>query len=142
MVAATPPLRAGQRREQVIYEELLRTNIVQYAGVSGDYSPMHTDEVHARDAGYPGVMAHGMMVMAAASTVLTDWVGVENLTQLSARFLAPVWPGDRLMATVKLEVVRHEDDGVYGDFGLAVINHDGADVFGGTATAQIGAARR
>jgi acyl dehydratase len=138
MSAPTPPIVVGQRREQVIYEDLLRTEIVQYAGVSGDFSPLHTDEVYAVGTGYSGVMAHGMMIMAASGCVLTDWVGVEALTRFSVRFRAPAWPGDRLTTTVTAEALREEGDSAHVEFSLSTTNQDGVEVVAGTASARIG----
>lgn len=137
MSTPTPHIVVGQRRERLICDELKRTQIVQYAGVSGDYSPLHTDQVDAVHAGYPSIMAHGMMIMAASGCVLTDWVGVERLTRFSARFSAPVWPGDRLTTTVTVEAVRRESDGTYVEFRLSTTNQDGVEVLTGTATSRL-----
>ena len=40
--------------------ELSRTDLVMYAGASGDFNPMHHDEVKAKDSGLPSVFGHGM----------------------------------------------------------------------------------
>ena len=58
------PLAVGQTFEMVVVEDLKRTQIVQYAGASGDYNPLHTDEIYTtKIAGYPSVFAHGMLTM-------------------------------------------------------------------------------
>ena len=57
-------------------EDLKRTQIVQYAGASGDYNPLHTDEIYAtRIAGYPAVFAHGVLTMGMTGEMLTNYVG-------------------------------------------------------------------
>ena len=57
-------------------EDLKRTQIVQYAGASGDYNPLHTDEIFTKEvAGYPSVFAHGMLTMGMTGRLLTDTVG-------------------------------------------------------------------
>ena len=66
-------VNAGDRFEQVLVQDLKRTTIVQYAGASGDYNPLHSDERFAKEvAGYPSVFAHGMLTMGMTGRLLTD----------------------------------------------------------------------
>jgi len=68
-------LSVGQTFEAVVVEGLKRTQIVQYAGASGDYNPLHTDEVYTtKIAGYPSVFAHGMLTMGLTGRVIADLV--------------------------------------------------------------------
>jgi acyl dehydratase len=130
----TVTLQVGDSREAVVVDDLTRTQIVQYAGASGDYNPLHTDEVFAtKVAGYPTVFAHGMLTMGMTGRVLTDWVGVERLTAFGARFVAQVWPGDTLTATATVESV---DDGS-ADIGIVTRNQRGETVLTGTATVRL-----
>jgi len=131
------PLLVGARRERVVCPEVFRTQIVQYAGVSGDYSPLHTDECHAIKAGHPGVMAHGMMIMAMSVGLITDWLGVEQLSHLGVRFLAPVWPGDRLTASASVEAVHVEARSRRVELRLSTTNQSGVEVLAGTARARV-----
>lgn len=72
-----------------------RARLVQYAGASLDRNPIHWDEEHARRVGLPGVVAHGMLTMALAAEVVSDWVGAERIVEYRTRFTAPVpVPGD------------------------------------------------
>ena len=79
----------GQRFSKVLVEDLKRTQLVQYAGASGDFNPLHTDDVHAREiAEFPGVFGHGMLTMAMTGTLLTDVVGMDALVPVERpRFL-------------------------------------------------------
>src|SRR2546421_11747114 len=89
----------GETRELVLVEDLTRTQIVQYAGSSGDYNPLHTDERFATEiAGFPSVFGHGMLTMGVTATLLTDWFGTASIMRYGVRFLKQVWPGDRLVA--------------------------------------------
>jgi acyl dehydratase len=137
------PLRAseltvGESRTLVVIDNLTRTQIVMYAGASGDYNPLHTDEVYAtKVAGYPTIFAHGMLSMGATGRVLTDWVGDGRLTSYGVRFVNQVWPGDTLTSTATVEALREEEDGHYADFRVVTANQDGVTVVSGTATAKI-----
>ena len=88
---------------------LTRTDLVQYAGASGDYNPMHHDEIKAQAAGMPSVFGHGMFSMGFLGTALTDFVGIENLRSYSVRFVKQTWPGEVLRTKV---VVRSVEDGI------------------------------
>jgi acyl dehydratase len=113
---------------------------VQYAGSSGDYNPIHTDEVFATEvAGYPSVFAHGMLTMGLTGRMLTDLVGDGRLTRFGGRFTSQVWPGDDLTATAVVEAVREEDGRPLVDLAVRTTNQDGKDVFTGSATARIDA---
>ena len=108
----TTLVRVGDVRELRVVDGLTRTQIVQYAGASGDYNPLHTDEVFARDTAHlPTVFAHGMLTMGMTGRLLTDWFGAEHITSYSARFVAQVWPGDALTARATVDQVL-ESDGV------------------------------
>ncbi|MEV1080033.1 MaoC/PaaZ C-terminal domain-containing protein [Streptomyces sp. NPDC050211] len=131
-------IKGGETRESVLVEDLKRTRIVQYAGASGDFNPLHTDEVFAQQtAGYPGVFAHGMLTMGMTGRVLTDWVGIESLLTFGVRFKAQVWPGDTLTATATVESVEDTPAGPVARFSLRTVNQDGGEVVTGTATARL-----
>jgi acyl dehydratase len=137
------PLRAGDIskgdvQELQLVDNLTRTQIVQYAGASGDFNPLHTDEPFAREvAGYPGVFAHGMLTMGLTGRILTDWVGDGRLLEFGARFVKQVWPGDTLTATATIEDVRAEDSPPVVALSVVTVNQDGATVLTGTALARI-----
>ena len=88
-------LRVGDSHEEVIVDDLTRTQLVMYAGASGDYNPLHTDEIYTREvAGYPTVFAHGMLTMGLTGKMLTNYVGDGRLKKFGVRFTNQVWPGD------------------------------------------------
>jgi acyl dehydratase len=81
-----------------------RATLVQYAGASGDFNPIHWNEKFALEVGLPDVIAHGMFTMAEAARVVTDWVGDPGaVVEYGVRFTKPVVvPNDGVGATVEV----------------------------------------
>lgn len=128
-------LSVGDTRETVVVENLTRTQIVQYAGGSGDFNPIHHDETFATQAaGYPSVFAHGMLTMGLTGKLLTDWLGDGVLTSYGVRFVRQVWPGDTLTATGEIKSIGA--DGAV-EVALVTKNQSGEAVVTGEARAQL-----
>ncbi|UZX04197.1 MaoC family dehydratase [Arthrobacter sp. CDRTa11] len=71
--------------------EVTRTDLVKYAGASGDFNPIHWNEAFATSVGLPGVIAHGMFTMGAAVQLVTDWAGdPAAVVDFQTRFTKPV----------------------------------------------------
>ena len=133
-------VKVGDTTTQVVAENLSRTQIVQYAGASGDYNPLHTDEVFAtKVAGYPTIFAHGMLTMGMTGKMLTNYVGDGRLRSFGGRFVAQVWPGDTLTSRAEIVAVREEGGEHLVDLTFATTNQDGREVFTGQATAVVDA---
>ena len=131
-------LSVGDSHEQVLTANLTRTQIVMYAGASGDYNPLHSDEVYTTQvAGYPSVFAHGMLTMGMTGRALTDWVGDGRLLSYGVRFSKQVWPGDALTALVTVTAIRDLGGTSVVDLAVATRNQKGEDVVIGTATARL-----
>jgi len=131
-------IKVGLGHRAVVVENLTRTQIVQYAGASGDYNPLHTDEVFATQvAGYPSVFAHGMLTMGMTGKMLTDYLGDGRLTQFGGRFTSQVWPGDTLSATATVTAIRKDNGVSAADFDVVTQNQNGVTVFQGTASARL-----
>ena len=131
-------LTVGQTFETVVVTDLKRTQIVQYAGASGDYNPLHTDEIYAtKVARYPSVFAHGMLTMGLTGQAIAGLVGAESLLRFGVRFTAQVWPGDTL--TVRSSVVRvgDGDGGPVAEFSVSTVTASGTEVVSGYAHARL-----
>ena len=129
-------MKVGDTFEEVIVDNLTRTQIVQYAGVSGDYNPLHTDEIFTTQvAGYPTVFAHGMLTMGMTGKMLTNLVGDDKLKNFGVRFTSQVWPGDTLKT--KAKIISKNTDNVLVNFELVTENQNNIPVVTGTATALI-----
>ncbi|MAV33935.1 MAG: acyl dehydratase [Planctomycetaceae bacterium] len=127
-------LKVGDTYTECLVEDLKRTQLVMYAGASGDYNPVHTDEVFTKQiSGYPSVFAHGMLTMGMTGRMITNYVGDGRLTKYGVRFTSQVWPGDTLNATATVEEVN---DGIV-KLKVETTNQDGASVLSGYATARV-----
>ncbi|MFW6093353.1 MAG: MaoC/PaaZ C-terminal domain-containing protein [Pseudomonadota bacterium] len=134
MALKASELSVGDTYSECLVEDLKRTQIVQYAGASGDYNPLHTDEVFTTQvAGYPSVFAHGMLTMGMTGRMLTNYVGDGRLTRFGVRFTSQVWPGDTLNATATVEEIA---DGIV-KLNVETVNQDGATVVSGYAEAKV-----
>ena len=110
--------------------------IRQYAEASGDRNPIHLDETFARSAGLPGVIAHGMLTMAFANQMVTDWLGDRSLLKrLQGRFAGMVLPGDDV--TCSGSVASKNDETRRVVINLVVTNQRGERVLNkGVAEAE------
>jgi acyl dehydratase len=121
----------------VLHHTLTRTDLVRYAGASGDFNPMHTDEVLALAAGQPSVFGHGMFSMGILATAITRYVGVGNLVRYKVRFTRQTWPGETLSTSVVVTGVRHHDGRHLVDLEVGLVNGDGEVKVAGSATAVL-----
>lgn len=127
----------GDERSKVVVTDLKRTQIAMYAGASGDFNPLHTDEPFATQvAGNPTVMSHGMLVMGMAGELLADWFGVAHVRRYRARFQAPVWPGDTISVTARIEAIANVAGEHRAEISVQATSGDKA-VLSGTATVVI-----
>ena len=137
MTEVTRELGEGDVVEMRLVDSLTRTQIVQYAGASGDYNPQHIDEVFAREvANSPTVFAHGMLTMGMTGRLLTERFGVDHIVNYSARFVAQVWPGDALTARGVVESCVDHDGVTEITLALSTINQHDAVVLTGVAVVR------
>ena len=138
MALKASEINVGDEHEEVVVENLSRTQLVMYAGTSGDYNPLHTDDKFTTEvAGYPSVFAHGMLSMGLTGRMLTNYVGDGRLTNYGVRFTSQVWPGDSLTAKATVKEIREENGEQLVDLDLVTVNQDGQPVVTGHATARI-----
>jgi len=121
----------------VVSHELTRTDLVMYAGASGDFNPMHHDEVKAKEAGLPSVFGHGMFSMGLLGRAVTDWVGIGNLRNFKVRFTKQTWPGETLTSKVTVAGKRTDGDDNLVDLEVELANQDGQTKVAGSAVAAL-----
>ncbi|MGH7895839.1 MAG: MaoC/PaaZ C-terminal domain-containing protein [Candidatus Binatia bacterium] len=130
-------VKEGQAIPAFVVERLSRTDLVKYAGASGDFNPIHHDEEFAKAAGNPTVFGHGMLTAGFVARCITDFVGVENVRRYKVRFATRVWPGDTI--TCRGTVTRRYEEGGEGriDGDVVAMNQKGEAAVAGSFTAAL-----
>ncbi len=130
-------VKEGDAIPAFVVENLTRTDLVKYAGASGDFNPIHHDEGFAKMAGNPTVFGHGMLTAGFVGKCVTDFVGVENLRKFKVRFATRVWPGDTITCQGRV-TKKYEDAGEHRiDGEVAATNQKGEVAVSGTFTAAL-----
>jgi acyl dehydratase len=97
----------GMDLETVVFGPLARVDFVRYAGASGDFNPIHTDEGYARETGAPTVFAMGMLPAGYLAHAVSDWFGgPHRLRRFKVRFTTRVWPDDELVCGGRVESIE------------------------------------
>ena len=94
-----PPLQKGP---------ITKDDLKAYAAASGDPNPIHVDDEFARNAGHPGVFAHGMLSMGYLGHFLVQAAGPAGVRSFKTRFVKLTWPGD--VITCRGRVTRVADE--------------------------------
>ena len=118
--------------EKVVSQE----RINEYAEASRDFNPLHRDPEFAKNTHYGRVVAHGMLVLAYISEMMTQTFGrhwVES-GHLKIRFRSPVFPGDSVTTFGEVLRVSEDDDGLRLECYVGCRNQDGEEVINGEAS--------
>jgi acyl dehydratase len=135
-MSAAAGARVGDALPSVERAAITTTQLVQYAGASGDFNRIHYDEPFAKEGGFPSVIAHGMLSMAFFGTLVAEWAGgPHRIVRLSARFRAVTFPGDRI--TVGGEVVARDEAAGTVSVKLFARKPDGTTTLEGAATVRV-----
>lgn len=127
----------GSEPEPLVVGPLTRTDLVRYAGASGDLNPIHHDDVYAIRAGNERVFAMGMLPGGHLGRLLEEWLGEESLRRFRIRFTAKTWPGDTLTCRARIRDKRNEEGAWIVDCDAWVDNQYGRRVVDGEAVARL-----
>jgi acyl dehydratase len=105
-----PPgeLAVGSLLPALRKDAITKLQLVKYAGASGDYNLIHTDDETARRVGLDGVIAHGMLSMAFLGQYLCWLTGPESVRRISVRFVEMVRPGDVLTCRGRVKALEQD----------------------------------
>ncbi len=133
---------AGDELEERVLTPATRLQLIKYAEASGDFDPIHTMDEAAKDAGLPGVIAHGMLILATMSVLFFPFPESGNVKTFRARFSGMVLVGDVLsvggrvtgseetgegrLHTFDLYARKGDDTGASGEVGFLVTGAEGA----------------
>jgi len=132
-----PKLSVGQEIPPLVKRPIDRTQLVRYAGASGDFNRIHFDEPFAREAGHPSVIAHGMLAAAFFGQLLCDWVGPTSVRRLSVRFKSITYPGDVVTCRGQILELRNENEHRAVELRVWCEKQDGTVTAEGNATVVI-----
>lgn len=90
-------VNVGSAMTDVVKGPIQKMQLVMYAGASGDFNPLHTDDDFAKAVGMKdGVIAHGMLIMGYVGQAVTTWVPKQSLRRLGVRFAGMSKPGNTI----------------------------------------------
>jgi acyl dehydratase len=124
----------GDTAEARTFGPISRTDIVRYAGASGDFNPIHHDETFATAAGFPTVFSIGMFQAALLATYATDWLGAAEIRRFTVRFSEQVWPGDELTCNGTVTAVEPAEQGARVEVALTCARQTGGTAITGSAS--------
>jgi acyl dehydratase len=130
-------VREGDEAPPVVVANITRTQIVKYAGASGDFNPIHHDELYAIRAGNDRVFAMGMMTAGFLSHMITDWVGDGNLRKYKVRFATRIWPGDTVTCKGKITKKCTQDGKNYIEADVFAENQNSEKAIVGAMVAEL-----
>lgn len=125
-------LERNQTLQSYTKSPITKVQLVKYAGASGDFNPLHTDDEFAQKIGMNGVIAHGMLIMGFLGEYVMKLAGERaSVKQFSMRFGAMTFPGDEITCCaiikkingreVELELTaKKQDESVVGS-GKAIL---------------------
>ena len=120
----------------IVSRKVTQDDIVKYAEVSHDFNPIHVDEVYAEATQFGSTIAHGMMIAASISEIMTlafkdEWL---NSGRLKIRFRSPVFPGDIVTTSGRVKSVKEDNIGKETTCTVEVRRQNGIIAIAGTAS--------
>jgi 3-hydroxybutyryl-CoA dehydratase len=133
-----PELKIGQNLPEM-HKNIAQAEINLYAEASRDFNPIHIDAEFARKTPLGGAIAHGMLILAYVSQMLTQAFGQHWLTggKLNVRFKAPARPGDIITVSGHIKNIRKADPETTVSCDVLCANQKGETVITGEAIVRI-----
>ena len=122
-----------------IKKSIIQENINLYAEASQDFNPIHIDEEFAKKTPLGGTIAHGMLILAYVSQMMTAAFGRSWLTggKLNVRFRNPARPGDTITVSGKILKVERKEGQTLIKCDVLCHNQNGEPVITGEANLRV-----
>ena len=122
-----------------VVKYITQRDINLYAEAVGDFNPIHVDESFAARTPLGGTIAHGMLILAYVSEMMTTAFGKDWFSggKLSIRFKAPAHPKDTVTTAGEIDSIEHRDGTPYLNCRLESRNQNGEEVITGEATVKL-----
>lgn len=131
-------LQEGQQLESLTKPPVTKVQLVKYAGASGDFNPLHTDDAFAQKMGMDGVIAHGMLVMGFLGEYVMELAGNSaELSHFQMRFGSVAKPGDQITCSSVVSKVFEKAGDDYIALDLQAEKASGKVVGTGKATLRV-----
>ncbi len=123
-----------------VKKNIVQDNINLYAKASGDFNPIHVDADYARKTPLGGTVAHGMLILAYVSQMMTSAFGRDWLSggRLNVRFRAPARPGDVITVGGSIRRIEKGDGYQMIDCDVLCCNQNDEPVITGDARVKMG----
>ena len=122
-----------------VVKQITQKDINRYAEASGDFNPIHIDESFAAKTPLGGTIAHGMLILAYVSEMMTGAFGESWVEggKLSVRFKAPARPGDTITTSGKIDSIEHKEGISHVNCSIESCNQKGETVITGGAVVKL-----
>jgi len=116
-----------------------QNQINKYAEASGDNNPIHLDEDFAQKSNFGGIVAHGMLILAQISELLTSIFGINWAINghLDVRFRRPVYVKDSIQSIIEIVSIERENDKSKINCKVSCVKNNDDSVIVGTAIIYI-----
>lgn len=123
-----------------VVKHITQKDINLYAEASGDFNPIHVNEAFAAQTPLGGTIAHGMLILAYMSEMMTEAFGESWLEggKLSVRFKAPARPNDTITTSGKIDSIEHKEGIPHVNCSIESCNQKGETVITGGAVVKLG----
>jgi acyl dehydratase len=130
--------KAGGPLPEIVKAPVTKVQLVMYAGASGDFNPIHTDDEAARERGLSGVIAHGMLSMAFLGQLAESAFEAGSVRKLEVNFRGMISPGDVITLRGHVAEILDVDGRPLARCEIEAVNGKGDVVTKGTVEAWMG----